>query len=171
MLIVQTAPSAARRQESFHITCQKSRESCFWESSNSSVKLQTQAVKIRVRRMMARIRMLKRSRKRTGTQVMRRRPVWQTFLRICQSRWDNVTWLRFSCDNHTDQHKRRMTYWMKSDTDSNSGYSVLQNVTVFLMCVLNFGLKLWLYFLLLCFNVGVFIIIVTLGRICSFVGG
>jgi hypothetical protein len=103
--------------------------------------------------------------------VMRRRPVWQTFLRICQSRWDNVTWLRFSCDNHTDQHKRRMTYWMKSDTDSNSGYSVLQNVTVFLMCVLNFGLKLWLYFLLLCFNVGVFIIIVTLGRICSFVGG
>jgi hypothetical protein len=66
--------------------------------------------------------------------VMRRRPVWQMFLRICQSRWDNVTWLRFNCDNHTNQHKRRMMYCMKSDTDSKSGYWVLQNGTVFL-CV------------------------------------
>jgi len=59
---------------------------------------------------------------------------------------------------------------MKLDTDSNSGYSVLQNVTIFFVCVLYFGLKLWFYFLLLCFNVGVFIIVVTLGRLCSFVG-
>jgi len=59
---------------------------------------------------------------------------------------------------------------MKSDTDSNSGYSVFQNETVFFLCVLNFGLKLRFYYLLLYFNVSVFIIVVTLGRICSFVG-
>lgn len=71
--------AAAQRLEDFHITCPKSSESCFLESSSSSVRLQIQAVMIRVERMMARMRMLNSSKRRTGTQVMRRRQAWQMF--------------------------------------------------------------------------------------------
>jgi len=95
-----TTAAAAQRQEGFHITCPRSSESYFWESSSSSVRLQTQAVRIRVGKMMAGMRMLNSNKKRTGTRVTRRKQAWQMFSRTSPSRWDYVTWLKIMGNNY-----------------------------------------------------------------------